>query len=282
MAKLSNLAARLLVAAVAVPLLLVIIYLESPVFVWALVFAASLIGMLEFFAMTLADRRDRWVSTGIGGAAIATFYWLPGAVSAPQQILAAQNAALMIAVLPVAFYYLFRVGDMETVAKRMAFSITGIVYVGFLFAFLALIKRDFGAAGGHFVLLVLATAWLSDTGAYAAGKTLGKHKLYPAVSPKKTWEGAVGATVAAAVGAAVIKLWLLPEVGWFDMAVMAIGGSILGQLGDLVVSFIKRSQHVKDSGEILPGHGGILDRVDAVLAIAPFIYVYANLRLVFA
>lgn len=279
MAKLGNLASRLLVAVVAVPILLVIIYLESPVYVWSLVFAASAVGMHEFFGMTIRDPVDRRVSTAVGAAAIAALYWLPGAVASAQHASAVQSAALVGAVLPVAIYYLFRFGEMETVASRMAFSIAGIVYVGFLFAFLALIKRDFGASGGDFVVLVLATAWLSDTGAYVAGKLFGKHKLYPAVSPKKTWEGAGGAIAFAVAGAVVMKLWRLPEIGWVDMAVMAVGGSALGQLGDLVISFIKRSQGVKDTGGILAGHGGILDRFDAVLAISPFVYIYATLRL---
>jgi phosphatidate cytidylyltransferase len=274
---LGNLASRVLVAIVAVPLLLLVIYLESPVFVWGLVFAASIIGMSEFFSMTIDNRKDRQVSTALGAAAIATFYWLPGAFADAQQMLAVQNAAFLLAIVPVALYYLFHFGDMATVARRMAFSITGILYVGFLFTFLALIKRDFGDLGGHFLVLVLATAWLSDTGAYVFGKTMGKHKLYPAVSPKKTWEGAAGAIVFAIAGAVVIRSWLLPEVAWIDMAIMAIGGSVLGQLGDLVISFVKRSTGVKDTGGLLPGHGGILDRVDAVLVIAPFIYVYATL-----
>ncbi len=279
MARLGNLASRVLVAAVAVPLLIVIVYQESPVYVWAFAFAASIVAMFEFFSMTLDDPLDRRVSAGIGAVAVAAFYWLPDAFAHEQQVLAIQNAALVVAVLPVALYYLFRFGDMGTVARRMAFSMSGIVYVGFLLAFLALIKRDFGDAGGHLVAFVLAIAWLSDTGAYVAGRLFGRHKLYPAVSPKKTWEGAAGAIVFAVLAAVVIKLWLLPEVGWVDMIVLGALSSVFGQLGDLVISFVKRSQGVKDTGGLLAGHGGVLDRFDAVLMIAPLVYVYASLRL---
>lgn len=279
MASVGNLASRILVAAVAAPLIALLIYVDPPAYFWAFVFVASVVGMYEFFAMTIEDPLDRRVSAGIGAAAVVAFYWLPDAFAHGQQILAVQNAALLLAVLPVALYYLFRFGDMATVGRRLAFSITGIVYVGFLFAFLALLRRDFGDAGGHFVVFVLATVWLSDTGAYVAGRLFGRHKLYPAVSPKKTWEGAVGAIAFAVATAVVVKLWLLPHVPWIDILAMGALGSVLGQLGDLVMSFLKRSQGVKDTGGLLAGHGGVLDRFDGVLLMAPFVYMYASLRL---
>jgi phosphatidate cytidylyltransferase len=103
---------------------------------------------------------------------------------------------------------------------------------------------------------------------------MGRHKLYPAVSPNKTWEGSIGGVLAAAAGAAVIKVLLLPEIGWLHIMMLAVPGAILGQIGDLAESLIKRSVGVKDSGALLPGHGGILDRVDAVLFIAPYVFLY--------
>lgn len=271
-----NLAARLLVAIVAVPLLLVIIYRDEPFLVWGLVFAASLLTMSEYFAMTLVERRDRIASLGLGALSALALYWVPARAGG-------QLLALTIAVLPVSLYYLFRFGELGSVADRLAHSITGIVYAGLLFAFIALLKRDLGPLGGDLVVLVLVIAWLSDTGGYFAGKAVGKRKLYEAVSPKKTWAGAVGGVLCALGGAAVIKVSrldaqeLLP-VGWTDVLLLAVPGSILGQLGDLVESLIKRSRGVKDSGSVLPGHGGMLDRLDAVLFIAPYVYLYTQLR----
>ena len=270
MAKLGNLASRVLVAVIAVPILILIIYQKSPLPVWGLAFAASLVAMFEFFSMTHDDDVDRYASLCIGSVTISGLYWLPQNYAA--------TAAIIFAVLPVFLYFLFRFGDIETVAARVCYTVLGIVYAGVFFTFLALLKRDFGAMGADLIILLLATAWLSDTGGYFAGKALGKKKLYPAISPNKTWAGAIGGTAAAGLGAVAIRIYLLPELSWFDVLFLAISGSILGQAGDLCESMIKRARGVKDSGAILPGHGGILDRVDAVLFIAPYFYLYGVVR----
>jgi phosphatidate cytidylyltransferase len=273
MAKLGNLAARVLVAVVAIPLLLLAIYQDTPHIAWGVVFVASLIAMYEFFAMTLEDKTDRLVSLFLGAGSVAALYWLP-ARFAPGLF------ATLIAFLPVTIYYLFRFGEMATVAARVAYSVTGIFYAGLLFTFLALIKRDLGGNdGANFIVLLLATAWLSDTGGYFAGKFLGKRKLYASVRPNKTWAGSVGGVIAAVGGAIALKIFLFGNrLEWVDAIVLSLVGSVLGQIGDLVESLIKRSRGVKDSGALLPGHGGILDRVDAVIFIAPFFYMYFVVR----
>lgn len=267
MPKLGNLAARILVAAIAVPLLLLAVYQPHAWIVWLIVALASAVAMDEFFAMTGADRTDRRVNVAIGVALGAAFYWLPGYL---------QPATLFLvgAVLLPFLYYLFRFGDIPTVASRMGAATTGVVYAGLGLLFLALIKRADPQQGGDLIVLILCTAWASDTGGYFAGKSIGGPKLYPTVSPNKTWSGSIGGVVAALIGGVIIKLFRLPELTWFDVVVLAGVGSVLGQLGDLAESLIKRSRGVKDSGDLLPGHGGILDRIDAVLFIAPFVYAY--------
>jgi phosphatidate cytidylyltransferase len=281
MAKLGNLASRVLVAVIAVPILLLAIYQPHAWVVWAMVFVASLLAMDELFAMAGLDRVDRAVGVGVGGALVAAAYWLPGRFNP-------WTLALVGAFLVPALYYLFRFGDVATAAARMAFTTAGIVYAGLCFGFLALLKRDVGVGpgflvhdlgdGGDLIVLVLLTAWLSDTGGYVAGKTIGGKKLYPAVSPNKTWSGSIGGVATAIAGGVVLKLWRMPELPWVDLIVLVGLGSVLGQLGDLAESLIKRSRGVKDSGTLLPGHGGLLDRVDAVLFIAPFVYCYVTLR----
>ena len=128
------------------------------------------------------------------------------------------------------------------------------------------------------MLIVLIVAWVADTGGYFAGRFLGKAKLYEAVSPKKTWAGAWGGLAGSLVGVAVLKLVTAHGLGWIDVVLIAIPGGVLGQLGDLTESLLKRSVGVKDSGALLPGHGGLLDRIDAVLFIAPYVYAYLLIR----
>jgi phosphatidate cytidylyltransferase len=160
----------------------------------------------------------------------------------------------------------------------MTATITGIVYAGLLTTFLAILKRIDPDRGASTVLIVLVVAWVADTGGYFAGRFLGKAKLYEAVSPKKTWAGAWGGLAGAVAGMVVLKLVYAHWLTWVDVFAIAIPGCILGQMGDLAESLLKRSTGHKDSGALLPGHGGILDRIDAVLFIAPYVYVYLTIR----
>lgn len=287
---LGNLAQRFLVALVAVPILILVLYLPRPEPAWALIFAASLIAMYELFAMTLPPE-DRRPALVIGGIACAAFYWIhPFALRDPFGVAlgmrwqlvgeSGPTMALLAAVVVPGLYYLFRFRDIPSVAARLTATITGIVYAGFLTTYLAFFKRLAPMSeGGHFVILVLVIAWLADTGGYFAGRFLGKAKLYEAVSPKKTWAGAYGGIAGSLLGVVVMKLVFLDWLGWFDVAAIAIVGGVLGQLGDLTESLIKRSVGVKDSGALLPGHGGILDRIDAVLFIAPYVYAYLLVKI---
>ena len=283
---LGNLAQRVLVAAVAAPLLILILYRPVPEFTWALVFVASLLAMREFFAMTIPDARDRRASMIIGALAVGSLYWLnPFALrlvslSAKVGVLSSIGplVALVIAVVPTMLYYLFRFRDIPTVAARMTATITGVVYVGVLLTFVALVKRDSGTFGGDFVLLMLLIAWFGDTGGYFGGRFFGKTKLYEAVSPKKTWAGAIGGMLGSVLAVVLLKEVHLHQLTWIDVVLIGVPGSILGQMGDLAESLLKRSVGVKDSGALLPGHGGMLDRIDAVLFIAPYVYLYLYIK----
>lgn len=280
---LGNLAQRFLVAVVAVPILLVVLYYHRPEPTWALIFAASLIAMHELFAMVLPPE-DRRPAVVMGAIAVAAFYWLdplalmPYASSLPRALIgltvSGATIPLIAAVVIPGLYYLFNFRDIPSVAGRFTGTVTGIVYAGFLTTFLSKLKLVDPRQGGDTVLIVLLIAWVADTGGYFAGRFLGKAKLYEAVSPKKTWAGAWGGIAGSVLGVAALKLIHADYLSWLDVALLAIPGGILGQLGDLTESLIKRAVGVKDSGALLPGHGGILDRIDAVLFIAPYVYVY--------
>jgi phosphatidate cytidylyltransferase len=141
--------------------------------------------------------------------------------------------------------------------------------------FIPLLRRlDDGLA---WVFLLLALAWLCDTGGYFAGRFFGRRKLYERVSPKKTWEGFFGGIILTTVGVFVLRATALPALSAVDAAIIGVGLGTVGVVGDLAESMLKRAFNVKDSGWIMPGHGGLLDRVDSVLFIAPLLYGYAVL-----
>jgi phosphatidate cytidylyltransferase len=266
----SNLAARLLTAAVLCPLLVLVIRWQNPIGVWLAVFAATFFALREFYRMMLpnepAVERGFGVALGLGFA--AALYWLDGA-----GIVAALTALTVAGFL----FYLFRYGKMETVAVRVASMLSGTLYVGLLFTFVALLKKR-GPDGGAWVFITLSCTWLSDTGAYFAGRFIGPKwptKLYESVSPKKTVVGGLGGLLGSFLALVIAKLWYLPSLSWIDCALVAVPANLLGQMGDLCESMLKRSVGVKDSGNLLPGHGGMLDRVDALLFSTPYIYFYA-------
>jgi phosphatidate cytidylyltransferase len=142
---------------------------------------------------------------------------------------------------------------------------------------LPVLRRTFGLMGAGAVVLALGLAWFTDTGAYFAGRFLGRHKLYEAVSPNKTVEGAAGglvASVAWAVGASMT--YLRGALPLSHACLLGVVGGALGQAGDLGESLLKRSTGVKDSGTFVPGHGGVLDRVDATIVTAVVVFLYAQ------
>jgi phosphatidate cytidylyltransferase len=165
--------------------------------------------------------------------------------------------------------------SMDGAADRVGRLVLGVVYVGGLLAFMPLLRRlDHGVG---WIFLLLAASWLGDTGAYFAGRAFGKHKLAVVLSPKKTWEGAIGGFFTSMAGA-VLFGWLFGlEVSWLGLAVLGGVLDVFGVLGDLAESMLKRAFGVKDSGGILPGHGGILDRVDSVIFAGPVLYLVVSL-----
>lgn len=170
--------------------------------------------------------------------------------------------------------FLFRRGPLEEVPRAVSVVALSWLYCGLLLA--SVVKlRYFGV---EWVILAFIVTWGNDTFAYFAGHAFGKHKLYERISPKKTWEGFAGGAVGSIVGALVTR-WLLPALQDGTTVAVAVligaGGAILGPLGDLCESMVKRAAGVKDSGKIIPGHGGLLDRIDALLFVAPWVYLCA-------
>lgn len=264
----ANLKTRLLTAAVAAPLILLLLYLGPPLAWFAFIAAATVVGGMELYGMTHgADRAAQALSVSLTLGTLVVVYF----GSAHPKVLLALLLLLPIVGILIA---LLRLGDIATAALRLTSTGFGALYLGAGMATLALLKRDAGDDGPAFVLLSLMLSWLSDTGAYFAGRFLGKHKLYPAVSPKKTVEGAIGGLAAAVFGALLGSFVYLKSLPVSHAVALALVAGALGQAGDLGESLLKRSVGVKDSGGIVPGHGGILDRVDALLVTSTLSYLY--------
>jgi phosphatidate cytidylyltransferase len=169
---------------------------------------------------------------------------------------------------------LVRLGDMKTAALRLLAACFAPLWLGGGVGALARVRVEGEPEGAGYVVLALVLAWMSDTGAYFAGRLLGKRKLYPAVSPKKTIEGAIGGVVAVVAAALVVRWLTIPTLPILHAVLLAVVAGVMGQVGDLGESLLKRSVGVKDSGGIVPGHGGMLDRIDALLITAPVTLLY--------
>lgn len=129
--------------------------------------------------------------------------------------------------------------------------------------------------GDQWFLFLLLVVFFGDTGAYFAGRFLGRIKLMPQVSPNKTWEGAVGGMLASALAGTVHVMIKLPYVNWYDCVLFCVVCGFVAQAGDLLMSLVKRVAHVKDTGGIMPGHGGVLDRLDGLFIACPLVYAFA-------
>jgi len=151
---------------------------------------------------------------------------------------------------------------------EIGFIVLGALYVGLGFHYF--IETRF--VGLEYVVFVLLIVWTTDSGAYFVGRKLGKNKLWPEISPKKTVEGFIGGIVIAVIFAIAMQLVYPFASSWLQLIVVTVIASIIGQMGDLVESAIKRHYGVKDSGNILPGHGGILDRFDSLLFVVPLLH----------
>jgi phosphatidate cytidylyltransferase len=164
--------------------------------------------------------------------------------------------------------------DLPAAPRRVALAVLGTVYPGLLLSALVALREY----GEWWIVLALVATWLNDTGAYFAGRAFGRRKLYERISPSKTWEGAIGGAIGSIAGCVVVQqLWLRDDLPVWAAVIVGCGGAVLGPVGDLSESMLKRAFGRKDSGRLLPGHGGMLDRIDALIFNAPFVLLCARL-----
>lgn len=232
-----------------------------------LVLVAAFLGLLEYGRMFFADPVERGAAILAGGAMAANMLFCPeGADSS--------TILLTLLLFALALVFMWRTKDLPGVADRLALALLGVLYLGFAFCFWSLLRHL--PLGRELVLLALVPACLCDTFAYLVGKAVGRRKFAPQVSPQKTMEGFAGALAGSIGGVLVVRQLLLPTLSFGEALLFAIVIWIVSPFGDLIESMFKRSAGVKDSGTIIPGHGGILDRLDALIFTAPAAYALAK------
>ncbi len=256
---------RLYTALVLIPGLYAIIRYFPPVACTILAFVIAALAMAEFYRLCLGARANRLLM-GIGFGTTAVWFagFHLGGLSADALFLAVVLTLLIPLVSPAGTQH--RITD-------SAVTVMGILYIGGAMSYLIRLR---GFSGGEFLILfVLLATFASDTGAYYVGKTLGRHKLAPTISPKKTIEGLVGGLVLTVLAVYVAREWFpFWQLTLLDSIILGTVLTLAGLAGDLTESAVKRAVGVKDSGGLLPGHGGMLDRVDSLLFTAPAFYYY--------
>src|SRR5579859_1633403 len=286
---------RILTAVVLIPVVLAIVF-KAPLWLFALVVAAIIVLALYEY-LNIAKAGDvqpvRWLTYLVSVLMVPGLLWLStdlAYMAFPWRWGIIFSPALLL-LLPVVFGapIVFR-KDMKGSLQAAAASCFGVLYIAVSLGLLVPMRHSPGSE--YLVLFILFSVWGGDIAAYYAGRSLGRHRLAPAVSPNKTWEGAI-ASVTASMGIAALVFyyrgWInslfrphheepisfTTDFTWTSILVLGLITNIAAQLGDLFESALKRGAGVKDSGTLLPGHGGLLDRIDALLFAIPVVWYYA-------
>ena len=278
---------RIITALFALPVLIFSIVMpyalpqfEQAEWLFVVIAAAALIaGLYEFFLMTKKLELKADASIGFLGASALFVAFLFDAPRNAPDLLILTLAVFTIILLATQTFRFQK--DFTKMLAGVGVTILGVVYVMFLGGFIVSMRVGFDETSvlhlsskllGFFFLVAMG----ADIGAYYVGKTIGKNKLVPKISPNKTWEGFVGGILIAAAFAAVSTLLFFPELPFKISIPLAIVMALFGAIGDLAESAIKRGSGAKDAANILPGHGGLLDRLDSLLFNAPILYYFAR------
>ena len=262
---------RILSSIVLIPVLYFIVWKLPPEYFAGLAVVAAAIGQYEFYRMARnrGSKPHAILGIALGVLLVLTSY---------QPLVTGMGSAFYITMvlLLIMLTRLFAPRPVEGAVEDISITFLGVFYVAMLFGFQVAIRM--GADGKYWLVFMYLVIWASDTGAYYAGTNLGKHKLYPKISPQKSVEGLIGGVLAAMAAAHLCRVWFLPVLTVKEATLLGFILVLAGTLGDFVESLLKRSAGVKDSGTIIPGHGGMLDRMDSMLFAAPVLYYYLGMR----
>ncbi|QHL88312.1 CDP-archaeol synthase [Nibribacter ruber] len=266
----SNLQQRIWAGAAGAALFVGGIYFSEWTF-FLLFLALTVLGLLEFYRLLsvkgFQPNRAMGLLLGVG-LYVLSFFIKQDQISSDWLFLL---PPVMLLVLVAELYR-----KKEQPFTNIALTLTGVLYIAAPFSMLHVLAFLPDRYSWQIILGVMLLIWASDTGAYIAGKSFGRHKLFPRISPGKTWEGWIGGVILSLVVAYVLAMYFadLTLVQWLGVGALV---SVFGVLGDLVESMLKRSLDVKDSGTLIPGHGGILDRFDSLILVVPFLVAFLEL-----
>jgi len=262
---------RWLTAIIAIPILIFLVGPGPRWLFYSVLCAASLVGIMEFYGITASrlPRFVRWTNFFLTFLLFAALYM--------RQILLMPVIILLWALIPMTSFMLTHSSRRRGSTEDLGKAVLGPIYVTLPLALLVLI--DLRPGGRTWIFFLLAVIFASDTCAFYFGKFFGKHKLYEAVSPKKTWEGAIGGHIGSLIAAAIFLRLIAVHPLNPGIVILVISLCAAGQIGDLSQSMLKRNHGLKDSGHILPGHGGILDRIDGLLFAIPILFVYLSFHM---
>jgi phosphatidate cytidylyltransferase len=263
---LSNTAVRIIVSAIAIPAIVVVSYLGSFYF-FIFVLAIAIISFYEFCLLA----RNKEIAANLFLGILSVILLITNSFRNFIDF----YALLLLVVLILAAIELFR--NKGSAIINLGTTLIGILYIG-LFASALVSIREFYPIeydrGGLVILSILFSIWICDSAAFFGGTALGKHRMFPRVSPKKSWEGAVFGLLFAVGTMISSKAVFLEFISWKDAILIGLLIGIVGQLGDLIESLFKRDTGVKDSSDFIPGHGGVFDRFDSLLYTAPVVFLY--------
>jgi phosphatidate cytidylyltransferase len=265
---------RLYAALVFLPLFYLLVRHAPPVGFFLLVLAAALTALTELYGLHFRDERP--VGAMLLGLAAATL-WLTSlqwpAFLSDRALLGMMVAGLLAYQVAAVAFGVSR--GLQQALGDSAVLLFGVAYVALTLGHLVLTRAL--PQGEYLIFFVFLVTWAADTGAYYVGVSLGRRPLAPAISPNKTVEGLLGGLGLAVVAALLARAWFLPALSLVDCVALGLLLTAAGLLGDLSESVLKRGAGVKDSGSVIPGHGGMLDRLDSLLFAAPAFYYYVTI-----
>jgi len=259
---------RWITGIIAIPLLILVIVYGSPLVFSMLIILVIIGSVFEYNSMIFKGKYPWEKTEGLVIAFLVPFSAYLGGVQL-------MFATATFSVIVVFLLFLFRAKDGLADFSSVAGVVFGFMYIPLLISYIIPLRSS--ENGIAWVFFVIVAAFAGDSSAFYAGRTFGKNKLMPSVSAGKTVEGALGSIAGTIVACVVFKLLFLHGLSMWNAIVLGFLGSIIGQLGDLCESVVKRTYMVKDSGFFLPGHGGILDRLDSLIFMIPFVYYYTVL-----